>query len=99
MPMPGSQQMNSIDLAYFLGSNKNIIRFVLFFLIGMIAVPVIRNGSWVQRIILACFAVLFSVVFYVINFTMEADKMFYQPSHKYFHGADNNKIGSEALER
>jgi len=97
MPMPGSQQMNSIDIAYFLGSNKNIIRFVLFFLIGMIAVPVIRNGSRAQRIILACFAMLFSVVFYVINFTMEADKMFYQPSHKYFHGADNNKIGLNKL--
>jgi hypothetical protein len=97
MPMPGSQQMNSIDLAYFLGSNKNIIRFALFFLIGMIAVPVIRKGSRTQNIILTCFGVLFSVVFYVINFTMEADKMFYQPTHKYFHKSANNKIDTNKL--
>ena len=97
MPMPGSQQMNSIDLAYFLGSKMNIIRFVLFFLIGMIAVPVIRKGSRTQNILLACFGVLFSVVFYVINFTMEADKMFYQPTHKYFYKPANNKIDTNKL--
>ena len=33
MPMPGSQTFNSIDLAYFLGSNKNVIRIILYLII------------------------------------------------------------------
>ena len=32
MPMPGSQRNNSIELAYFLGSNKNTIRIIGFYL-------------------------------------------------------------------
>ena len=48
MPMPGSQTFNSIDLAYFLGANKNIIRIVLYLIILIPFIKIIK-GSLISR--------------------------------------------------
>ena len=45
MPMPGSQTFNSIDLAYFLGSNKTIIRIILYLIILIPFIKIIKGNS------------------------------------------------------
>jgi len=97
MPLPGSQEMNSIDLAYFLGSNKLLIRTIG---LGMIATPfymVMRNGKLITKILLVIVGLLYIFLFYMFNFKMEADKMFYQPTVIKLSTADSNKIGRDKL--
>src|SRR5689334_20301239 len=77
MPMPGSQRMNSLDLAYFLYSYRWFFR-ILFGL--MIAVGIARTfqttkHKWIPAI--ACLPVL--AIIYMFNFEMVADHMFLQP--------------------
>ncbi|HLO79959.1 MAG TPA: DUF3179 domain-containing (seleno)protein [Chitinophagaceae bacterium] len=97
MPMPGSQQSNSIDLAYFLGKNKNLIRLIGFLLIIFPVISIVRSGTKKDKIILASLSVVYLALFYVFTFQMEADKMFYQPSHKYFSDQGKNKIKPDKL--
>ena len=93
MPMPGSQQMNSIDLAYFLYTWRWAFR-VLFGL--MITVGFIKwkaKRKWLLFIPLAIVA----VVIYMANFKMAADHMFYQPQTKLLVNASANKVDSSRL--
>ena len=97
MPLPGSQEMNSIDLAYFLGSNKLLIRTIG---LGMIAAPfymAMRNGKLFTKILLVIVGLLYILLFYVFTFKMEADKMFYQPTVIKLSTADSNQIGRDKL--
>ena len=80
MPMPGSQNFNSIDLAYFLGSNKWIIRLIGYLLVSIPSVLFIRNANNSEKIIIGGLTAIYLSVFYVFTFQMEADKMFYQPT-------------------
>ena len=50
MPMPGSQTFNSIDLAYFLGSNKNSIRILLYLIILLPFIKIIKGNSIWEKI-------------------------------------------------
>jgi hypothetical protein len=97
MPMPGSQQSDSIDLAYFLGRNKNIIRLIGFLLIILPVISIIRSHSKKDKIILGVLSAIYLGLFYVFTFKMEADKMFYQPSHTYFSNPGSNKIKLDKL--
>jgi hypothetical protein len=97
MPMPGSQASNSIDLAYFLGRNKTIIRLIGYLLVLFPAISIIRSGNKRSRMILAVLAVVYLGLFYAFTFQMEADKMFYQPSNKFFANQDSNKVKVEKL--
>ena len=93
MPMPGSQEMNSIDLAYFLYTWRWAFR-VLFGL--MIAVGFIKwkaRRKWLLLIPLAIVA----IVIYMANFKMAADHMFYQPQTKLLVNASVNKVDSSRL--
>lgn len=75
MPMPGSQEMESIDLAYFLHTWRWAFRagFVIMMLIG--AYKAYTSKRWLM---LAVFAACLAVGL-MFNFKMAADKMFYQP--------------------
>lgn len=97
MPMPGSQEFDSIDLAYFLGSNKFFIRFILYAVIAYPFVVEFRQGKKLKKSLLILIALFYAVVFYVFTFEMEADKMFYQPEHKFFKGIESNSIASDKL--
>lgn len=97
MPMPGSQELDSIDLAYFLGSNKILFRSIG---IGMIVFPLyqtLRYGKLKNKIALGISCILYMVIFYVFNFQMEADKMFYQPTKVNMSTANSNKIPTNKL--
>jgi hypothetical protein len=97
MPMPGSQQMNSIDLAYFLNNWKWAFRgaFLLLTAMGIKAAMTGETGwkQWLPTLPIAI-AVL---VAYLANFEMAADTMFYQPKTLTVNGLAENKVDSSRL--
>ena len=97
MPMPGSQTFNSIDLAYFLGANKNSIRIVLYLIILIPFIKIIKGNSTWEKIGLGILSLVYIAIFYVFTFMMEADKMFLQPTHTYFYKIAENKIPIDKL--
>lgn len=94
MPMPGSQKINSIELAYFLYSWRWVFRIIFLAMTmgGTIAALTVRK-KWVPLIPLLFTA----VVVYMFNFKMSADKMFLQPEHIVFKSQYENKIPGERL--
>jgi hypothetical protein len=97
MPMPGSQEFDSINLAYFLGTNKVYIRLILFAIIAYPFLIEFQHGKIVKKLILSVMVLLYGFIFYVFTFEMEADKMFYQPQHKFFDGIAKNTIPKDKL--
>lgn len=97
MPMPGSQNLNSIDLAYFLGSNKHIIRIVGFLLLINPIIYIFKNSLKKHIILFSIFGIIYSLIFYVFTFKMEADKMFYQPTVVSFSNISSNNIPTNKL--
>ena len=79
MPMPGSQRMNSLDLAYFLFSYRWMFRvaFGLFIAIGALGTFKATKYKWIPAIVL----ILPIVTIYFFNFEMSADAMFKQPDN------------------
>ena len=97
MPMPGSQQFNSIDLAYFLGSNKIIIRTILIILMSLPLISLVRSEGKNNKIKVYIGLTIYLVIFYLFNFQMEADQMFLQPKNLQFATIETNIIPAEKL--
>lgn len=93
MPMPGSQQMNSIDLAYFLYKWRWIFRGLF---AAMIIVGLLRS-QWKRKWLLFFPIAIVAAVVYMTNFVMAADHMFYQPKKVLMVNAKANKIDSNRL--
>ena len=93
MPMPGSQQMNSIDLAYFLYKWRWIFRGLF---AAMIFLGLFRS-QWKRKWLLVFPLAIVAVVIYMANFVMAADHMFYQPKNKLLVSAAENKVDSNRL--
>lgn len=95
MPMPGSQQMNSIDLAYFLYEWRWVFRglFGLMILIGLYRAHWHRRWKW---LLILPFVILAAVI-YMANFKMAADAMFKQPGQFLLVSADKNKVDTNRL--
>lgn len=93
MPMPGSQEINSIDLAYFLYSWRWTFRvvFLLFIIIGF--KTSFNKNKWTTGLL----TLLLFAAAYMFNFVMAADKMFYQPSSANMKPIGENKIKGEKL--
>ena len=93
MPMPGSQQMNSIDLAYFLHKWRWIFRglFGAMILLGLL------KSQWKRKWILFFPVAILAAVIYMANFVMAADHMFYQPKKVLLAKAAENKVDSNRL--
>ncbi len=93
MPMPGSQQMNSIDIAYFLHQWRWLFR--VFF--GLMMIIGLLRSNWKRKWVLSIpLAVLIAVV-YMTNFVMAADHMFYQSSSKLMTPAAKNTVDLNRL--
>ena len=97
MPMPGSQNFDSIEIAYFLGSNKWIIRLIGYLTVSVPLVLIIRNGVKKEKLIIGGLTAIYLSVFYVFTFKMEADKMFYQPTKVVTTSLSKNKIPDNKL--
>src|SRR4030095_14581405 len=95
MPMPGSQQVNSIDAAYFLHKWRWVIRglFALMIIIGLMRAQWHRKWKWALIVPLFVLA----AVIYMANFYMAADAMFKQPKQLVLAGATENKVDSSRL--
>lgn len=94
MPMPGSQKMNSIDIAYFLYSYRWSFRvvFALLILVGSIQAFQVKR-KWIP--VAAIIPVL--LIVYVFNFRMTADHMFLQPKELVFHFRSDNTLTDSSL--
>ncbi len=95
MPMPGSQRMNSIDLAYFLHKWRWILRllFGLMLITGLLRAKWHRKWKWG----LALPLLILIAVIYMANFKMAADAMFKQPHGVTMADSTNNKIDKNRL--
>ncbi len=93
MPMPGSQRMRSIDLAYFLYTWRWVFR--VFFGLILLATffTSLKSSKWVTIIAL----VLVAGVTYAFNFVMAADAMFYQPEDFRILNARESKVEKDRL--
>ncbi len=76
MPMPGSQQWNTIDLAYSLQEYRWYFR-ILFLILTLIGVKsaFTAQKKWIPMLAF----VIVSLIIYAFNFKMTAEKMFGQP--------------------
>lgn len=93
MPLPGSQQMNSIDAAYFLYKWRWIFRG----LFGLMIVIGLFRSTWKRKWVLIFPLAIVAAVIYMTNFKMAADHMFYQPESKLLATVLNNKVDSNRL--
>lgn len=95
MPMPGSQRMNSLDLAYFLYSYRWIFRiaFGLLTVAGVVTTFRTSNRKWIPALV----AVFTLAVIYMFNFKMSADQMFKQPAELVFKPQLGNTLKDSSL--
>lgn len=93
MPMPGSQRMNSIDLAYFLYNYRWYFRV---FFVGLLLFGLIK-ANWKRKWTLTIPIALLAIVIYMANFKMAADAMFQQPNEVIFKTVPDNKVDSNRL--
>lgn len=93
MPMPGSQEMNSIDAAYFLYKWRWFFRG----LFGLMIIAGLLRSEWKRKWLLIIPLVLVVAVVYMANFKMAADHMFYQPEKLLMVNAAANKVDSGRL--
>jgi hypothetical protein len=94
MPMPGSQQMNSIELAYLLYAWRWLFRIGFLALIaGGTVAAFAGTRKWVPALVLLA---TIGVV-YMVNFKMSADHMFLQPNHIEFKLQPENQIPEDRL--
>lgn len=94
MPMPGSQEIQSIELAYFLYSFRWWFRIVfgLLLLFSFYKTWPLRR-KWLRVAML----IPVLLVIYLFNFMMVADKMFLQPSSLVMANTSDNKVPLDRL--
>lgn len=93
MPMPGSQRMNSLELAYFLHQWRWAFRA----LFGLMIVTGLFRTGWKRKWVPAIPLLLLGAVAYLVNFKMAADAMFKQPRQLSVVAAASNKVDSNRL--
>jgi len=96
MPLPGSQRMRSIDIAYAVHQWRWGVRMVagLMLLTGL--VPALRPTGWRRLAPVALLLVVGGVV-WMANFRMAADQMFRQPSVLTMASAATNAVPRDRL--
>jgi hypothetical protein len=91
MPFPGSQEEQSVDIAYFLHNNIIYFRILGLLIVGWPFLHYVRRGSSLPRTLLWVLFGFYIVIFYMFNFQYMADKMFLTLKHKVFTAAGENK--------
>jgi len=94
MPLPGSQRMDSLDVAYFLHSYRWFFRiaFTLMIIAGAFNAFQIKH-KWIPALLL-CAALYIA---YVFNFEMLAEEMFKQPENLSFKGKSENLLTDSSI--
>ncbi len=96
MPMPGSQRMTSIDLAYLLYSWRWLFRAVFAVMIVAGSASAWRTPGR-QKFAVPVSLVLAALLVYATNFKMAADRMFIAPKSVVMLPADRNKVDTARL--
>ena len=96
MPMPGSQRMRSIELAYALYSWRWAVRGAAGLLMLSGALAAWRVTGW-RRWLAPALLVVVTAVTYVFNFRMSADRMFRQPTVVRLEPAARNRVAMDRL--
>jgi len=97
MPFPGSQQGNTIALAYWLDQNITWLRLLLLVALVYPFLLVWRQAKRWRRVGLSVGLLLYGLVFFLFNFRFLAEKMFYQPRIKTFASASLNNVKEDKL--
>lgn len=93
MPMPGSQQFNTLPLAYFLHGYRWLFRVIFGF---ALALGLLRY-KWKNTLSVAVALALLAAMLYVLNFVMAADGLFKQPKTIALVDAKANKVDTNRL--
>jgi hypothetical protein len=96
MPMPGSQRLASIDLAYLLYSWRWFFRAIFVAMIVAGAASAWRTPGR-KKFAVPVLVVLAAGVVYALNFQMAADRMFIAPKSVVMMPADRNKVDTGRL--
>ncbi len=96
MPMPGSQRMRSLELAYALYQWRWWVRGGLG-LVALLAAPAAWRGTRRDRTALAVGAAVAAVAAYVFNVRMSADHMFLLPQRLVMAPASANTVALDRL--
>ena len=97
MPFPGSQESNTISIAYFIGRNIWWLRIIGFLIVIIPLIHFLRNGRIWKKIVLILVLSFYGVVTFAFNFKFLADKMFYQPKEKLFAAAHTDTTARSKL--
>ena len=93
MPIPGSQELNSIDAAYFLYSWRWLFRGLFGLMVVLGLKSAFSSSKWLPIVpILALLGIA-----YETNFVMAADTMFYQPKVLAVKNIGENKVENDRL--
>ena len=93
MPMPGSQRIRSIDVAYFFNTYRWLFRGFFGLLVLMGIYEMFKFKRWVA--VAGCILVI--IVTYSTNYLMAADTMFYQPETLSLKNAKENKVKTDRV--
>lgn len=97
MPFPGSQQRETIGIAYFLNGHMLLLRLIGGVLLLGSLVVLFKQLSWGWKIFLSAGLAAYATVFYMFNFRFLADKMFLQPKQLIFSNLIDNKVNQSSL--
>ncbi len=97
MPFPGSQQGNTIGLAYFIQSNLGFIRLLGILLISYPLFVYFKTGTRRAKLVIGVLLLLYALIFYMFNYRFLADKMFIQPRHTVLVRASESKVSPKQL--
>jgi hypothetical protein len=96
MPLPGSQRMRSLDIAYALHAARWVIRAVALLLMARGLGAAWRAPGWRKWIMPASLLVAGAVA-YMTNFVMAADQMFRQPTRLVMSPVARNSVKLDRL--
>ena len=93
MPFPGSQQTETVAIAYWLNNNINYIRIIALIIVAIPLMNILRHGAKWEKALGTIMLGTWFVIFFLFNYRYQADRIFYQPTTKTF------IAGSESTDR
>ena len=93
MPMPGSQEQNSVSLAYFLYDKRWLFRILFMILILAGIKEAFQKRKWIPVV----FLLIAASGIYFSDFMMSAENMFHEPNTLAFKSGKENKLNDSSL--